>query len=276
MASYYEKGDIVKNRVFLIMLVLLFVQPVFAKPVTVTLSTSDTEYIPHLIGTGGKFSVDRPGVAVEMLMLLEQLLDIKINFVRYPHLRNVRYLELGKIDGMFTWSFKKKRMKIAVYPMLGGKPDPSKRMFDFSYVVYKLKSSKLEWNGQQFINLNKPMGVKSGSSIATVLREKYNVKVDDMGVKYIPLNFKKLLLKRIDAVVELETAADMVINLNESLKKDIVKVGPSFTQKPYYLVLTHQFVKKYPELSKQIWDAIEEIREKHLKDLLKKYGAYFG
>ncbi len=119
--------------------------------------------------------------------------------------------------------------------------------------------------------MDKGIGVLTGYSIIDVLREKYHMNVDAAGVKHIFQNFRKLLLNRISAVVELGMAGDIVANSSEQFKSNIIKMSPPFATKPYYLVFSHQFVKKHPELAKKIWNALAEIREKHLYRLMEEY-----
>ncbi len=260
-----------KNMGILVALFLFFAQAVFAETVTVTLSAGDTEYPPHIMGKGDSFPQDKPGVTVEMLRILEQELDITIHFKRYPHLRSIKYLNAGTVDGMFTWSFQEKRRKTAVFPMIGDQPDTSKRMFVISYAVYTLNDSTVKWDGNAFANVKKGIGVLAGYSIIDVLREKYHMTVDDAGMKHISQNFKKLLFNRISAVIELEMAGDIVVNSSAQFKNNIKKMSPLFATKPYYLVFSHHFVKKHPELTEKIWTALAEIREKHLYRLMEEY-----
>ncbi len=260
-----------KNMGMLLALFLFVAQPVVAETITVTFSAGDTEHPPHIMGKGDSFPQDKPGVTVEMLRMLEQQLDITVHFKRHPHLRSIKYLKDGTVDGMFTWSFQEKRREAAVFPMVGDQPDTSKRMFIISYVVYTLKDSTVEWDGNAFTNVEKGIGVLTGYSIIDVLREKHHVNVDEAGMKHISQNFKKLLHHRISAVVELEMAGDIVVNSSGQFKNNIIKISPPFATKPYYLVFSHHFVKKHPELAEKIWSALAEIREKHLYRLMEEY-----
>ncbi len=268
----FSKGANIGAKVLFAVFLLLIARPVCAETISVTFTAGDTEYAPYVFGEGERFPKDRPGVSVELVMMLESELDIKIDLKRYPYLRNKSYIKNGKIDGMFAWSFKKKRLKTAAFPMVDDKVDTSKRLLISSYAVYKLWDSKVEWDGSSFKNLDKPVGVLDGYSVISILEEKYKVEVDHTGVKFVSANLGKLFFNRVSAVVGVEMACDAVINSRDDFKSRIKKISPPFQTKASYLVLSHQFVKKHPEFAIKIWDAIERIREKHLARLMKEYA----
>ncbi|MES9875182.1 MAG: transporter substrate-binding domain-containing protein [Candidatus Sedimenticola sp. 6PFRAG7] len=262
---------IMRESAVFILLSLMLTSPVFAEKITLVFASYDTTIAPFIMGKGTSFPKDKPGVSVELLRLLEQELDIKIEFKRYSYPRAIKYMEEGRVDGQFPWSFKEQRLQTGQFPMMDDQQDASKRLITLSYVIYKLKDSNLGWDGKVFENLNKPIGVQQNYSIVEVLRKKYKVKVDDV-TKHTYQNFDRLLIGRVSATVDVEMPADIVLNSNEKYRKNIVKMSPPLVTKPYYLVLSHQFVKKHPELAKKIWIAIEEIREKHLLRLMEKYA----
>ena len=49
-----------------------------------------------------------------------------------------------------------------------------------------------------------------------------------------------------------------------------MKVKTALKTKAYYLMLSHQFIKKYPEFSEVIWDTIEEVRESEEMSVINK------
>ena len=255
----------------LILFSLIFTSSLFSEEKTLTFATAETHSPPYLMGTGNSIIKENPGVFIELLQLLEQNLDINIEFERYPHLRAIKCVQNGLVDGFFSWSFKQTRLKIAQFPMVEGRPDPSKRIVNASYAIYKLNDSNVEWDGKAFKNLSKPIGVQRQYSIANILKKKYKVRVEDV-TQHTSQNFERLMLGRVSAVVDIEMSADIILNSNALFRKNIIKMSPLLVTKPYYLVLSHQFVKEHPEFAEKIWSALEEIREKHLLRLMKKYS----
>jgi len=47
---------------------------------------------------------------------------------------------------------------------------------------------------------------------------------------------------------------------------------PPLATKPYYLMLSHQFVGNHPEMAQQIWDTIKIIRETKFNEIVLKYS----
>ncbi len=73
--------------------------------------------------------------------------------------------------------------------------------------------------------------------------------------------FKKLLSKRIDAAVLQISAGEYVLKNTPEFSKNIIRVEKPIEEKPYYLIFSKDFVNKYPELTKKIWNEIEKVRE---------------
>lgn len=65
---------------------------------------------------------------------------------------------------------------------------------------------------------------------------------------------------------------DSLLKIAPEKFKRIVKVTPPIKTKPYYLMLSHQFVKKHPQLAEKIWDTIEIIRESQFDRISAKYS----
>ncbi len=230
----------------------------------------DKHNFPFYMDEGTEINWKKPGVSIEILKMLETKLNIKINFKRLPWKRCKIELQKGKVDGIFNASFKPKRMKLGIFPMKNGKVDSSKRITTISYVLYTLRDSLLRWDVQskKIYNLEGYIGAPLGYSIADDLRkwgipvaESYSTNTD----------FKKLIRKRLEGVAALELAGDFYVKVYPDQFKDIKKLHPPLATKPYYLMLSHQFVKKHPHISKKIWNAIAEIRENEFDKILQKY-----
>lgn len=211
-----------------------------------------------------------PGVAVEMVMLLEEKIPgLKISFVRHPWKRCQVLLQNGKVDGIFKASFKPERLKIGAFPMENREVDPSRRIAMMANSLYKHKDSVIDWDGETFINLDDGViGAPRGYFIVSVLRDK-GVTVEEADTSLG--NLKKLVAGRLTAVALQDVTGDLLLNRHPEFFKDIVKVQPPLTAKPQYLMLSHQFVKTHPELAEKVWDTIAEIRENELNRIAIKY-----
>jgi len=224
---------------------------------------------PYYMGFGQKIDWKKPGISLEVLKFLEGRLNIEFEFKRMPWKRATKEIERNRIDGMFHASFRKERLSIATYPMKNGKPDIDKRILTMSYVLYKLKGSKLKWDGKNFHNLEGKIGAVRDYSIAYDLKKR-NIKVDEE--KNQMMNLLKLSKKRIQGFASLENMSDPIILNNSDKFKNIVKEKTPLKTKHYYLVFSHKFTEENPNLAKDIWNELQKLRENGVyKKISKKY-----
>jgi len=225
---------------------------------------------PDYIGSGLKVRWPRPGLSVELAKLIEEHLDVKIKFVRFP-MKRLRLVQMkeGMIDGTFIVSYSKSREKEwASYPKKNGQVEIDKRITTLRYVLYKLKDTDIDWDGKKFYNIKNVIGAPRGWSIAKNLKE--------MGVpvKEVSENrnlFKMLASKRIDGVATLETSGDPVVESDPQFK-NIIKVKAPIKEKYYYISLSHKFVKTHPKLAEAIWNVMPKIRaSKKYKEIISIY-----
>ncbi|MBF0227113.1 MAG: transporter substrate-binding domain-containing protein [Desulfobacterales bacterium] len=214
------------------------------------------------------------GLNFELLKLVEENLGIEFTFVMLPWKRCFFELQQNKINGLIGASFKEERMEYGSYPMTAdNKLDNSKRLYDASYSLYKLKGDNLSWNGTEFVNLNnRKIGSILGYSIVDTLK---NLKVDvDDGAKTSKQNLDKMIKGRICASVLMTTDTDFVLKTNKSYSEKIEKVDLPVSAKPYFLMLSHQFVKEHPETAEKIWTKIKDLRDS--KEYEDKKDAFFS
>jgi len=97
-----------------------------------------------------------------------------------------------------------------------------------------------------------------------------NIDVDEVPTQRI--NLRNLVQGRVAGIAGLEFMNDFYLNTHPDEYKEIVKVYPPIAQKPYYLMLSHKFVKENPVLAEAIWDAIQKIRvSEEYFQIAKKY-----
>lgn len=218
----------------------------------------------------GVIDWEKPGIAVELFILVDKKLDnVDIEFIRLPWNRGLHELKFGRIDGLFSASFKTERLEFGVYPMKDEAVDESRRNYSNSYSLYKLRSSPVQWDGETFHHLTRAIGATRGFSIVDDLK-KQKIRVEEANNTL--QNFERLLGGRIDGVAALELDADYILETHTEKFSHIEKVEPPIITKPYYLMLSHQFVKKHPELAEKIWNTIAVVREsEEFKQRTQKY-----
>jgi polar amino acid transport system substrate-binding protein len=227
-------------------------------PTVITFSYEVKPNPPYYLGSGTSIDWDKPGIVLEVFKSLENRLAVQVHFVRNPWERGLGLLQANQVDGVFNASFRPERMELGVYPMKDGNIDPSKRTFTNAYFLYKLKDSPLQWDGEQFSNLNGDIGAVRGYAVVGDLEE--------MGVNVYEGpdqldNLRKLAQGRLAGVADIGTMIDLYLRDYPEELGDIVKVEPPLREKDYYLILSHHFVQQHPQLATDIWNEIERIRE---------------
>ena len=82
---------------------------------------------------------------------------------------------------------------------------------------------------------------------------------------------EKVMLKRVAAGALQTVTGDALLNAHPEKFKHLEKVSPPLSTKPQYLMLSHQFVNKHPEMTERIWNAIAVIRKVDLEEITLQY-----
>ena len=264
-----------KKRVLFIFAVLFFgaffsVNSAVAGMTELTFACENKQDFPTIMGDADTVDAAKPGMGVVAIKMLEKKLGVKIKVIRLPWKRCLLHLEQGKVDGVFTASFKEKRKVHGRYPEKDGKVDVDRRYSSASYSLYKMKGSKVGFDGEKFLNITGSVGAPRGYSIVDDLKKK--------GLTIDPgpsttKDFSKMLKGRLQAVAALEMTGDFYLMSNKDFGSKIEKVTPNIVMKPYYFMLSNQLYAKDKALCEKIFDTIAEIRESadykmNLKDYL--------
>lgn len=247
-----------KYSLSLVLIIFFFpAYQLFAEPLL--LVTDNTPGGNYITGDGTTFDDERPGIEIELYKMVAEKLNLQLTLKRMPWKLCLQQLEYNKVDGIFPASFNIDRMKTGHYPMKGGLVDPSRKTRNNAYYLYTMRGSPLSWNGSDFNGLSGSIGVPQGWAIAEELKNK------GVPIKELPLHNKTpdlLVLKRLQGFICLETVFDYYLEHEPKNKyKNIVKEKLPIWKKPYYLMLSRQFVEKEPETAENIWNAIKEIKK---------------
>ncbi|TQQ53420.1 amino acid ABC transporter substrate-binding protein [Vibrio cholerae] len=222
---------------------------------TLRLAYSDIESYPFQMGNGESVA-NPPGLALDVLNDVATKLELKIEYVRLPGKRVLNYIDTGKVDGGFIFSYNTLRAQYARYPMQDDSPDSQKRIATIGYYFYTLQDQKLDWDGEKILNTEQQVGAHLGFSIVNELKKK---QLNVQEVTTTEQLFQMLQLGRLPVVAVQDTTAQQFLSSKKI--KNITKVEPAITTKDYYLVFSHQFYDANAEIAEQIWREIGALRE---------------
>ncbi len=261
-----------KTAIIVLLIVLSWSR---AGAVVISIAYEHKEQPPYYMGNTSTVLEKDPGVAVEMVLMLEQKVDgVKIILTRAPWKRCTISLKSNRVDGIFNASYKKSRLEIGWYPTTDKTHqcpvDTSRRITTISYSFYTLKGSGLKWDGDRLENLKGHVSAPLGYSIVGDLKE-MGIPVEEAPSSQN--NLVKLIRKRVTAVALQDVTADSIIKADQKTYENIIKLDPPLKTKPYYLMLSKAFVSSHPRLSQKIWDAIKVIRKTKMKEMVAKYAV---
>ncbi len=201
-------------------------------------------------------TADGKGLNVDLLQQVSQQVGQPFVYLALPWKRCLASLQANEVDGAFAASFSVERLEIGAYP--GGKQaDPAKRMHTDRYVLLKRKGSAVQWDGKQITNLDGVVGVQLGYSIGAQLRG-WGIPVEEGNQGALALA-RRLILGRVGAIAMGGSDATMLM-FQPEVANQLEELPVPLTEKPYYLLLSHQLLSRQPELAQRIWKGIETVR----------------
>jgi polar amino acid transport system substrate-binding protein len=252
-----------RSIILTFILILFYGSPHAAdQPTRITLGHEDQNAYPWVVKDINGYT----GLDLELIDLLQAKIGIKIKTVGYPWTRALVTMQKGNLDGVFAASYKPERKKYGSYPLKDGELDGDRRIHTSGYSLYILEGSKLKFDGDKFENLVSgigvtDIGVQRSFSIIPSLK-KFDVNLNDSSSDPDHILYM-LFHKRIAAAAIQAARADQIIAAKPLFQKKIIKYKTNkkpFHQKPYFIMLSHQFMKRYPGFSEKFWNAVKEVR----------------
>lgn len=260
-------SKVMKKQLFLFFLTssILFAATAFSdNQRRITFAIEDTDSFP-IYRQSGHEGLPNPGIYLEMVKLMEEALNIKIDIRRLPWKRCLYELKGGYVDGLLTASYKPKREAMGRYPKKNGKIDSDRSFSRSSYYLYTTVHSPLKWHNNKLSNISGHIGAQLGFSVVSDLKMR-GLRVQELSdVEGI---FRMLLNNRVAAVAVHKSDGDFYLHKYKNLKR----LSPPLSTKPYYLLFSHPFYNRNPKLSNRLWDVSSNLRKSNrLKRLRKKY-----
>ena len=267
---------------FLSVCLLLTLASPSINALTLTFAYENKPQPPYYLGDANQVFAEKPGIAVEMLQKLDQNMDeLEIKFVRMPWKRALYSLKSNRVDGIFNASYKPERLDFGRYPTKDAKQngpiDSDRRITRISYSLYCLDSFAFNWQGDWQMLKGQLVGAPLGYSIVGDL-QKQGIEVEESSSTQS--NLLMLMTKRINLVALQTISADSILSAQVNQKQTssaqqnygaIKKLSPALVSKDYYLMLSHGFVRQYPQLAQKIWDEVKRIRVQHSDSLYRAY-----
>lgn len=146
-------------------------------------------------------------------------------------------------------------------------PDRRYRLWQVDYPILTRVGSGLSWDGERFTGVNRgltaPLGYVAQQRLGTlgVLS-----KASHTAEKALRL----VASGRLDGyVVERQIGLSLIHKLGLDGRVQMLPL-PLMTA-DWHLPLSHQFVKRHPDLSARFWQSLGEERERRLKELTQRY-----
>ena len=204
-------------------------------------------------------TLDGGGLNFELLGEVARRLGIVFAYQSMPWKRCLAQVKAAQVDGAFAVSFSRERLALGAYPGVrgpDGQADPARRMHVDRYVLVRRKGGKVDWDGKRFANVDGRIGFQLGYSVGDFLRAQ-NVPVDE-GSQQADELVQKMLAGRLVAAAL--GGGDAVRLMRTAYAQEIEVVPVPLIEKPYYLMLSHAFVARHPDLAERIWKTIGEVR----------------
>jgi polar amino acid transport system substrate-binding protein len=200
-------------------------------------------------------TLDGGGLNFELLNEVARRIGVQFDYQGMPWKRCLAQLKANQVGGAFAVSFSQERLALGAYPG-GQQADPERRMHIDRYVLVRRKGSRVDWDGKAFRKLDGRVGFQLGYSVGDFLRAQ-GVLVDEGSQRSDEL-LQKLLSGRVDAAAM--GGGDAVRLVRGPLAEQVEVLPLPLLEKPYFLMLSHDFVTRQPALAERIWTTIAEVR----------------
>ncbi|MEH6630434.1 MAG: transporter substrate-binding domain-containing protein [Halopseudomonas aestusnigri] len=236
----------------------------------IKLATSDLPKEKLVAVKGGMIDWDRPGIRIEQLRKVAEMVGVRFAYSRLPWLRALKVTQDGKSDAVFVTGYTEERTAWGVYPFRDNAINRDQALSKVVYWLYTKQGSQIIWNGEALSGPSLVIGAGVGDFMSKKLRDEgYNV----IEVKSYGQLATMLEKGRIDVAVGFRSIIDEAISKNPSVYPSIVKHDIPLKSVEGYLVFSKKFYKQKPEITDNIWRAIAILWGNGTMDqLFKKYN----
>lgn len=239
-------------RHLLILALVLVCAPLCAgEAVTITLVNEDSAVFPWVAPDGG-------GLDQELARQAATQVGATLVLKRMPWKKCLLAMQENQVDGALCASFKEERLAMGVYPG-EGQPDPGLRFHTDTYALYRVKGGTLDWDGGAFRNLSGTIAIQPGFSVGEIVR-KAGAQVDETAKDQAGI-LRKLVAGSVQGAALHALGADILLAKEPQIAAQVEKCATPLATKPYYTMLSKDFVAKHPDTAKAFWAAAAKIRD---------------
>lgn len=233
---------------------------------TLRLCYEEEDYPPFI----GPTTPANSALLIDLISSAAERSQLKLAWYRRPWKRCIQELQQGQADGVFAAIWLPERDSWGVFPGRQSglaTPDRRYRLWQVDYPILTRMGSGLSWDGERFTGVNRgltaPLGYVAQQRLGTlgVLS-----KASHTAEKALRL----VASGRLDGyVVERQIGLSLIHKLGLDGRVQMLPL-PLMTA-DWHLPLSHQFVKRHPDLSARFWQSLGEERERRLKELTQRY-----
>jgi polar amino acid transport system substrate-binding protein len=195
-------------------------------------------------------------------MLVQQVADrvgLKLGVISLPWKRCLANVADGSVDAAIDASYTEERAAYAVYPLTqAGEPDVRRRLRFGGYTFYRLKGSKVNWNGKNFSNLEGPVGLQLGYSVGSELTKSDVPIFESAGDARNQM--RALVNGRLALIVLLTEDGDALLR-DPAFSERVEARVPAYLKKPYFVIFNKRYYADNQKSVEQFWWTLEKVRD---------------
>lgn len=197
---------------------------------------------------------DRPGLNNLLIERAARRTGVAVRFHAMPWARCLFKTSMGGMDGIVAASYRPERRHIGVYPLRDGLPDAERRLMRNRYLLYRRKGDAgVQWDGRR-LQVDGPVGVQTGYSIATTLRQR-GATISQR--ERLPGRLlEELAAGNLRAITLTAGEGERLLADMPVYGRAIEALPQPLEEKDFYLVFSHRFRQQNPALTERFWQAL--------------------
>ncbi len=221
------------------------------EPVNLLFCYEDKELPPYYMGVGSETPKEMPGATIDIIQSLALSIDnLNISFIRQPWKRCLSDLGKSKVDAV-VGNYRSERKKIGRFPLVNNMIDRRRSVSSQATCFVSEIEADFGWDGKRLkSNMQPTIAVPAGYSIISKIKTLPVVIHEALSVEQA---LHLLVEKRVDMAVSLcqIDEKDRLLKLTDH--QTLKMIYPPIKIQRGYLILSHGFYNRQPELAEKIW-----------------------